>query len=218
MSDDLINHAATVSPEEFGREVGRLGDMLAGDDGIARFEQQRRATRLRHGVDRVTGMHWLHGELDPETGSVLFTALQRQLDQWFHNPDSYATGVVPELVDDHEHLAAHAITHLCTSRATNTGGMDGVAVDSVGGDSSRGTGRSVAGGGNGSVGGGDRSGPRPSTAPAGVHRSIGPGFSLQTMRSSCSAGVDLRDLQRHPTPAEGRSDAWRATPRSCRSS
>ncbi len=116
LGDDLVAHGAKVSPEEFGREVRRLGDMLSGDDGVARFEQQRRATRLRRGVDRVTGMHWLRGEFDPETGSGLFTALQRQLDTWFHNPNLVAaSAVVAELVDDHEHLAAHALAQLCTN-------------------------------------------------------------------------------------------------------
>ncbi len=71
-------------------------------------------------IDRVNGMHWLHGELDPETGAALFTALQRQLDTWFHRPELLAaSGAVAELVDDHEHLAAHALTHLCTAGGSN---------------------------------------------------------------------------------------------------
>ncbi len=176
LGDDLVSHGAKVSPEEFGREVRRLGDMLSGDEGLARFEQQRRATRLRRGVDRLTGMHWLHGELDPETGSALFTALQRQLDTWFHHPDQVAaTAVVAELVDDQEHLAAHALTQLCTQGRT--------------GDSDDGE------------GGADASGDRRRPPPP-VTFEVSVLCDLQTMRSGLHAASICETSSGVPLPPE----------------
>ena len=78
LGDDLVAHGAKVSPEEFGREVRRLGDLLSGDGGLARFEQQRRTTRLRRGVDRVTGMHWLRGEFDPGRARAWFARMRTE--------------------------------------------------------------------------------------------------------------------------------------------
>jgi hypothetical protein len=118
---DLVAHGRRSSPEEFAREVRRLGDLLAGDDGVGRFEQQRRATRLRRGVDADSGMHWLHGEFDPITGGRVFTAIEGVLERWFHHPDMLAaTAVVAELADDQEHLAAHALAQLCSRSAAGT--------------------------------------------------------------------------------------------------
>ena len=70
---------------------------------------------------------------------------------WFHQPELVAaTGVVAELVDDHEHLAAHALIQLCTA-----GGRRGT-------DSDRG-----AGSGNGNGRQSQRQRHRPPTTVAG---------------------------------------------------
>jgi hypothetical protein len=130
LGEDLVAHGRRSSPEEFGRELRRLGDLLTGDGGVARFEQQRRATRLRRGVNADTRMHWLRGELDPETGARLFTAIDGVLESWFHRPDTIAAAaVVAELVDDQEHLAAHALVQLCTRTAAGASGAGAFGVE-----------------------------------------------------------------------------------------
>lgn len=56
--------AASSTPEQFRRHVDRVVDQLAADRGLARSERQRRSATLANGINRDTGMYWLHAELD----------------------------------------------------------------------------------------------------------------------------------------------------------
>jgi hypothetical protein len=58
---------------------------LPADDGMAKLERQKRATRLRTWTDRDTGMWCLRGEFDPEAGLLLDRKLQAMVDSLFHD-------------------------------------------------------------------------------------------------------------------------------------
>ena len=105
----LVGVARRVSPEAFERQCKRLADSL-GDGGLGEFERQRRQTRLRHWVDRESGMYMIRGELDPEIGAPLFTTLDTEVERLWHSDGGGAgVGLVGELSHDNEHLAAHAL-------------------------------------------------------------------------------------------------------------
>ena len=109
--------AAHSTPEELTRTLTKRARQLTSDDGVARFERQRRATTLRHWIDQISGMVCIHGEFDPEIGARLVAALQHQMERLFHDavPDTCPT-------DDRKqgHLRALALAHLATRGATDT--------------------------------------------------------------------------------------------------
>jgi Domain of unknown function (DUF222) len=74
-ANTLLGLAQWQSVEAFTRECHELARNLSGDEGESRLERQKRQCRLRRWVDRVTGMHHIHAELDPETGSKAWTAI-----------------------------------------------------------------------------------------------------------------------------------------------
>jgi hypothetical protein len=80
--------ARAASPEEFERAVKQLANRVAAksgaDAGVERFEQQRRATTLRHWTDRDSGMLCIRGEFDPETGLRLVSRLEEAVEAMFH--------------------------------------------------------------------------------------------------------------------------------------
>jgi hypothetical protein len=72
-----------ATPEEFAAQLNTAADRIAGDLGIARFERQRRATRLRTWTNRVTGMWHLSGCFDPLSGAELHGRLQASMAAMF---------------------------------------------------------------------------------------------------------------------------------------
>jgi len=74
-ADTLCQHAESHSVEDFARECQGLARASAGDDGESRLAAQRRQRRVRRWVDRITGMHHLHAELDPESAAKVDGAL-----------------------------------------------------------------------------------------------------------------------------------------------
>ena len=76
---ELLDRATTSTPEQFGRHCRDLVNRLARDEGIERAERQRRNTSLRRSIDPVTGMYRLSGELHPELGARVFTALDLEV-------------------------------------------------------------------------------------------------------------------------------------------
>ncbi|MBA3801532.1 MAG: DUF222 domain-containing protein [Acidimicrobiia bacterium] len=104
---DLAESAAAgESVEDFARRCRDLARRLQTDDGVAEFETQRKASRLRRRVDRDTGMYHFHLELDPVTGSTVSSAYLAQL-----------ASVRARHCDDdmaHERLAAMAMVELIT--------------------------------------------------------------------------------------------------------
>jgi hypothetical protein len=65
LQPSLVATAATVSVEEFRRDLARLGPLLAPDHGVDVWERRRRQRSVRRWVDRVTGLCHTHLTLDP---------------------------------------------------------------------------------------------------------------------------------------------------------
>ncbi len=79
LDEDLARTAAASTPAQFRRFVGRLADQLAADRGVERAVRQRAAMTLAKGINDDTGMYWLRGEFDPETGARLFRAIDAEV-------------------------------------------------------------------------------------------------------------------------------------------
>jgi len=105
--DELAQHAAATTPAQFKRYVARLVDQLGADRGLERAARQRQAVILAKGINDDTGMYWLRAELDPESGSRLFRAIDAETRSLAarakHSP-------LPR-----QQLAAHALVDLATS-------------------------------------------------------------------------------------------------------
>jgi hypothetical protein len=124
---DLVAVAERSTPEDFDRAVRAEVRRLRRDDGQARLEQQRRATRLRTWVDRE-GMWCLSGRFDPETGVRLHRRLLDAVGARFAD-------TVPEFAPDDpgqraDFLRAHALAALLDS---GTAGAAGGAADGASG-------------------------------------------------------------------------------------
>ena len=104
---ELAQHAAASTPGQFKRFLDRMVDQLAADGGVERAARQRNATNLAKGINDETGMYWLRGEFDPETGARLFRAIDAETRSLASRPGN---------VDARrEQLAAHALVDLTTS-------------------------------------------------------------------------------------------------------
>ena len=109
--DELVGVAGRSTPDEFRTHCQRVALLATPpDDAIARFERQRRDTRLRRWVDATSGMFHLAGAFDPETGERVWTAIDREVEARFHDrpPD---TAPEDPLARQH-HLAALALAAL----------------------------------------------------------------------------------------------------------
>jgi hypothetical protein len=110
---DTLAQAATLLPcDEYARTVGDEIRRIHNDDGITRLNQQRRATTLRHWVDRHTGMRSLRGDFDPETGALLDAQLRTTIERLFH--DSQPDTCPDDPLAKQHHLAALALAALIT--------------------------------------------------------------------------------------------------------
>ena len=78
-TDDLLAAAATKPVGVFERECRDLAAFVAKGDGTEELERQRRQRSCTAWVDKVSGMHHLHAQLDAEAGAKLMAALNAQL-------------------------------------------------------------------------------------------------------------------------------------------
>jgi hypothetical protein len=83
----LVASATTSSVEAFERQVGDLGRILSGDDGVGRHERLRRQRSLRRWVDRNSGMCHTHLQLDPEADAKVSAALDAAITAERAKPD-----------------------------------------------------------------------------------------------------------------------------------
>jgi hypothetical protein len=107
VDDELARHAAASTPSQFKRFLDRMSDQLAADRGLERADRQRHATRLVKGINDETGMYWLRGEFDPESGARLFRALDAETRALRTDPGNETL--------DREQLAARGLVELATS-------------------------------------------------------------------------------------------------------
>ena len=122
MDADLAQAAATTSPPQFRRLLERLTDQIDTDSGLERSERQRRAVTLAKGINHDTGMYWIRGEYDPESGARLFRAIDAETSALANRPESADT--------PRERLAADALLTLATSasRSKRPGRVELLAV------------------------------------------------------------------------------------------
>jgi hypothetical protein len=81
--------AEATTPDEFAAAVRKHVRLLEHDDGLSRFERQRRANRFRWWTDR-DGMVQVRGQLDPEIGLRVTSRIDATADSLFHDrlPDT----------------------------------------------------------------------------------------------------------------------------------
>lgn len=83
-SDELVGRAQRVSLEQFGRECRDLAKHVLAQSRRAlsdteELDQQRAASRVTRWVDKTTGMHHTHVELDPVRDAKLSATINRAL-------------------------------------------------------------------------------------------------------------------------------------------
>ena len=115
--------AASASVDEFARVVRTEVRRIETDDGAAKLERQKRATRLRAWFDEYTGMLKLAGEFDPVTGLALMGRLDNMIATLFASgvPDGCPTD--PSAKQDH--LRALALMALTEGRGLGFGSGSG---------------------------------------------------------------------------------------------
>ena len=104
---ELAQHAAASTPGQFKRFLDRMVDQLAADRGLERAARQRNAVTLAKGINDETGMYWLRGEFDPESGARLFRAIDAETRSLSSQPGNERR--------ERQQLAAHALVDLATS-------------------------------------------------------------------------------------------------------
>jgi len=115
----VVEAARRLTPGELQR---RLRDEVRGilaDDGLDRYRQQQRATRLRTWVDQA-GMGRIAGEFDPLTFATFETRLRQTMDTLFaeHTPTTCPTDPLAK----QDHLRALALIALTNSNSDGRGG------------------------------------------------------------------------------------------------
>jgi hypothetical protein len=116
----LIDVAGAATVAEFRRRLALEVNNIRRDDGIARLERQRRATRLRSWVD-TDGMWRFDGRFDPVTGVALAARLDTAIQALFaeSTPDTCPS----DPIDKQHHLRALALARLLTG--DNSGDRSG---------------------------------------------------------------------------------------------
>ena len=110
--DELLDRATHSTPEQFGRHCRDLVDRLARDEGVERAERQRRNTSLRRSIDPATGMYRISGELHPELGARVFTALDLEVASLVAAAANRGDGPGADRGVDRNLLAAEALGNL----------------------------------------------------------------------------------------------------------
>jgi hypothetical protein len=110
-ADRLADTAAAMTVEEFARRIRREADQIRRDDGMVRFERQKRAVRLRTWTDDE-GMWNLAARFDPVLGLRLNAALAGSIEALF--AESTPEFCPADPLEKQRFLAAHALARLVT--------------------------------------------------------------------------------------------------------
>jgi hypothetical protein len=111
----LIEEAVSgrLNPDELARTLTKAARALENDDGVSRFEQQRRETALRMWTDKRNGMFRFSGSLDPLSGALLNGRLNAAMAALFSEKTPSTCPTDPGLKQDH--LRALALLCLTAS-------------------------------------------------------------------------------------------------------
>jgi hypothetical protein len=77
--ESLVEAAALLTPEQFGRQCRDLARHLSDDGGLSRQERMRRDRNVRRWVDRYTGLSKTLLSLDPLADAMAWTAINAAL-------------------------------------------------------------------------------------------------------------------------------------------
>ncbi len=118
----LVDVASAATVDEFRRGLALEVRAIQADDGMARLERQRRATRLRTWTDN-DGMWRFAGQFDPVTGVKLAARLDGVVEALFAEavPDTCPT----DPIEKQHHLRALAFRAVGVVRARAGGGAAG---------------------------------------------------------------------------------------------
>jgi hypothetical protein len=113
----LLDIAAVATVEDWRKRLNREIKDIQRDDGMARLERQRRATRLRTWTD-ADGMWCLSGRFDPVTGVQLAARLDTAVDALFAEttPDTCPT----DPIEKQHHLRGLALAALVHGTGVGT--------------------------------------------------------------------------------------------------
>ena len=122
----LARLAARQTPDEYAKTVRDTVTAAQHDGGIANFEQQKRATRLKTWTDHTTGMIHLNGLFDPETGLALAGRLRNVVETLFHDkvPDTCPTDPLAK----QDHLRALALAAIINDTTGTVAGRPDMIV------------------------------------------------------------------------------------------
>jgi len=111
-ADGLVATAKRCSVETFERHCRDLARALSTGDGSDELTRQRAHNNLRRWIDRHTGMHHLHAELDPESAAKVWTAITHRLRTLHHQQRDDND---PTTALTHPQLEAKAFVELTTA-------------------------------------------------------------------------------------------------------
>ncbi len=116
--DSMIDVASAATVEEFRRRLALEVKNIQRDDGMARLERERRATRLRTWVD-AEGMWRFDGRFDPVTGVALAARLDAAVQALFAEavPDTCPS----DPIEKQHHLRALAFARLLSEGSNGIG-------------------------------------------------------------------------------------------------
>ena len=125
-AESLVDVAEASTADEFARRLRLEARRLESDDGMDRYERQRRATRLRTWTDRDTGMWCLSGRFDPHTGVKLSRALDGELARRF--ADAVPDTCPSDAFEKQDHLRALALVGLIEGKGSAAGRPEAIVV------------------------------------------------------------------------------------------
>ena len=88
--DDLLEKAASESPDKFAGTVRRYEQQRSEDDGVSRLEHQRSRRFARIRIATTDGMKVIYGRFDPITGALIETALSKKMNELWREEDPRA--------------------------------------------------------------------------------------------------------------------------------
>jgi len=132
----LLDQATAESVDEFAKTCNDLARAVQHDEGESKLNEQRRNNRVSHRVDQHTGMHHIHAELDPETGTRVITAIRATVNSLRHRKTGHSpvdrTGASTEDASDPEsqrdEIIARAL-HVVRDRTDDARSSDELMVD-----------------------------------------------------------------------------------------
>jgi hypothetical protein len=115
---EILSNAMALTPSQLRRWCDRLLTRIAAELGVAREAQRKAATRLRHWLDRDTGMGHLHGTFDPDTYHRLTALLDAETGRRMKRDRD----------QNRDHVMAHALVDLVAGTSDSPEGSPAVTV------------------------------------------------------------------------------------------